>query len=282
MNTASNQHFEDLPDRTEIFTKDQDGPLAFTIQNGDHSLKQHRLELRGQPLYETGYGCNTCRAMFGSGEPINTPLTPEELSARFAGELTKVTSDIIATVLPLLPRGQYLVGLLRANPQFEEFYPPTSSISYQWLCRKSIRDCVTGLTWFKGRQIPSFGPRTESEVILPHRIRGSYDSERIWKYRRHSEVWMYTILALSITEWRDWSGKYSENRLTHFLLDGHHKTMAASEAGQPIQILSFLNLTMSEIPIWDMTIRKADEYQTHRPTNWLYSGESWSSDTGLD
>lgn len=33
--------------------------------------------------------------------------------------------------------------------------------------------------------------------------------------------------------------------LAHYLLDGHHKTFAASEVGKPITLLSFLSLDES-------------------------------------
>jgi len=55
-----------------------------------------------------------------------------------------------------------------------------------------------------------------------------------------------TSLALSILDIKqpaDWEGDPTINAhwcLSHYLLDGHHKTLAASELGVPITILSFL------------------------------------------
>jgi hypothetical protein len=275
MNIFPNQGFEALSGNFGIFSKDHDGPLSFTTDDGER-FRHCYLALHGRPLYESMLGCDTCCAMYDSLEPSDTPLAPRELSALLAGELTRVTSEIVSTVMPLLPRGKYLVGLLRAIPQHEnkESYGSTSSLNYHWVCRKSIRDRVIGEISSKQGCLPWFASYTESEVILPHRTEESYDYRRTLDYQLHGEVWMHTALALSITESRLWGGKYREDRLTHFLLDGHHKTMAASKDGKPLQILSFLNLTMSQIPIWDMTVRTGREYQIHRPVDWLCSGES--------
>ena len=51
-----------------------------------------------------------------------------------------------------------------------------------------------------------------------------------------------TALALSIYDSRAPMGRYYQNALAHFLLDGHHKVMAASQLSRPISILSFLRL----------------------------------------
>ena len=55
-----------------------------------------------------------------------------------------------------------------------------------------------------------------------------------------------TALAISVLDVKqpaEWAGDSEINAhwcLTHYLLDGHHKTFAASELGLPISILSFL------------------------------------------
>lgn len=54
-----------------------------------------------------------------------------------------------------------------------------------------------------------------------------------------------TALALSVVDVRVLSGRGLDWRLMHFLLDGHHKIMAADRSGKPITLLSFLNISES-------------------------------------
>jgi hypothetical protein len=53
-------------------------------------------------------------------------------------------------------------------------------------------------------------------------------------------------------------GSYFEWTLAHFLLDGHHKVMAASRVKKPISILSFLLLNgpFCSVDLEDETIQK--------------------------
>jgi hypothetical protein len=54
-----------------------------------------------------------------------------------------------------------------------------------------------------------------------------------------------TALAVTIFDGRVPMGSgYNQHAIAHFLLDGHHKVMAASQLGEPISLLSFLAYRM--------------------------------------
>ena len=85
------------------------------------------------------------------------------------------------------------------------------------------------------------------EFIVPMFPKRWLDTEAVSSYRNELLAGSTpTALALSILDIKqpaDWEGDPEINShwcLSHYLLDGHHKTLAASELGAPITILSFL------------------------------------------
>jgi hypothetical protein len=85
------------------------------------------------------------------------------------------------------------------------------------------------------------------EFIIPMFPRTFLHTDAVCSYKASlSSGATPTALALSVLDIKqpsDWEGDPEINAhwcLSHYLLDGHHKILAASELGLPISILSFL------------------------------------------
>jgi hypothetical protein len=105
------------------------------------------------------------------------------------------------------------------------------------------------------------------ELILPCVAETALDATRVADYREQIQQGQTpTALALSFNDERAPSGRCVQSALVHMLLDGHHKIMAASQLGQPIQVLSFLRETaFTGIPMRSEQIRQYYEDQNVPP-----------------
>src|SRR5262249_40317465 len=89
-----------------------DGALSFNLRNNNWDWF---LDLNGEPLYLIGNTCGTCAALYRHIR-AHVPLAPKELSQRLEQGLTSIPEDVLKTVLPLLPKGEYIVGLIEIQP----------------------------------------------------------------------------------------------------------------------------------------------------------------------
>jgi hypothetical protein len=84
---------------------------------------------------------------------------------------------------------------------------------------------------------------TDYDLILPIVERSQLNTDRIAFYKREFENGINPIaLAFSMYDERVIRGEYYQNTFAHFLLDGHHKIMAASEMAVTVSMLSFTRL----------------------------------------
>lgn len=273
---------------------EKDGAIDFGVETGTFGGGRF-LRIYGQKFFDTDGTCDTCASMFRAAEIGNTPINHQQLAAQLRGELAVVTPDIIATMKPLLPKGEYRVGLLRICPRIvfgerktssdcddsRDGETPSSQTPVWWLGRSRRRECVVGDFVQcdengSANVYPNIKNVVESEVILSHRSWEGFDQQRINEFSRcHRNLRgriPFTAMALSIVESRTYDGGTTPHRrLTHFLLDGHHKTAAVSwRTSEPMQLLSFLSLTHSEADIKSsLTIRDWREFNGKSPFSHL-------------
>jgi hypothetical protein len=78
-------------------------------------------------------------------------------------------------------------------------------------------------------------------MLLPIVPRSQLNEKRVTDYRAIFKSGEEpTALAFSLYDYRIVAGQFGEVALAHFLLDGHHKVMAASQMSRSISVLSFL------------------------------------------
>lgn len=207
-----------------------DGALSFVFRKEpDHT--DCYLDLYGTPLYLISVACETCAAIFKRVRDLQVPIAPQELCERFAVGVQIVSDEIIQTVTPLLPKGEYIVGLVELLPARAQRTKNPQRLGcqsdYFWWRLFREREC--GIAY---------------ELILPFVPEKNLSADWIAWYRaRLKRGHKPTALALSMINERALMGEYNEWALVHYLLDGHHKIMAASQIGYPITLLSFLRET---------------------------------------
>jgi hypothetical protein len=206
------------------------GILSLTIRKDGAVPWWWYLDLRGQPLYHIGNNCGTCEAIFRRVRNANLPLTPQQLSKQLEIGFEMLPQDVLETVTGLLPKGRYRVELLTVTPSFVTQENRPSSISceadYFWICR---------LTETRNS--------ADYEIILPIVDHSQLSKDRIAFYKKGFENEQNPVaLAFSMYDERAVRGEYGQNAFAHFLLDGHHKVMAASEMSRAISLLSFTRL----------------------------------------
>jgi hypothetical protein len=206
-------------------------PLSFAIRMGDTRPWWRFLDIHDQPLYLIGNLCDTCSAFFGLVEHAHLPITPMAVSDQLRSGLHSVSQSLIATIAHILPKGNYAVNLLTITPSFlpSERRADSRATNYGW------------------RQfVPVDTERTLYEIILPLVPQTQLSAGAIERYKTQLQTGgVPTALALSVVDVRYPSGRGFEWTLSHFLLDGHHKVMAASQLGTALRLLSFLNLSES-------------------------------------
>jgi len=221
-----------------------DGALSFAFRDENSRPWWWYLDLDGIPLYLISNACGTCEAIFRRVQDLEAPIAPQELSGLLRQGLQAVSDDIVQTVVPLLPQGRYVAGLIDI--------PPSRLTSAQ---RPRFVGCQSDYFWW--RPFREHASERVYELILPFVPEANLSGERIAQYRALlQQGHRPTALALSIVDERAVAGQFTERALVHFLLDGHHKVMAASQTGYPIRVLSFLRETaLAGIPHIDPKAR---------------------------
>jgi len=204
--------------------------LSLTIRDGRTQPWLWYLDIHGQPIYFIGNNCGTCPAIFSRVHNAKLPLTPKQLSNQLDTGIGTISQDIINTVSVLLPKGRYNIKLSTVKPSMiTEKNLPTQigcQSDYFWLCRFAKR-----------------GKGAEYEIILPIVAPLELNPKRIEFYKAIFERGLEpTALAFTIHDNRAVNNEIPQIALVHFLLDGHHKVMAASQMSRKISLLSFERL----------------------------------------
>jgi hypothetical protein len=214
----------------QYFQVKTDGALSLSIQGerkGPWTLEFY-LNFNGQPLYLIGNLCDTCQAMFRRIKYAHLPLTPQELSKQLDVGLSTISQDVINTVAALLPKGSYKIELITVKPSLIAGQKPPVYIScqadYYWLgyYEKTLK-------------------QLDFELVLPVVPRSEINGNRVAYYKAwYKSGREPTALSFSVYDYRLIRGEFGQVTLAHFLLDGHHKVMAASQMSRSISVLSFL------------------------------------------
>lgn len=235
---------------TRITVKDSVSVLAFASTGNEYCKKWDRfLTVEGKAAYHIGNTCDTCAFFFERLEGANQSISPTEISDRLRQGLKHLDESMLVKIKSILPDGEYVASLLEVLPV--RVIPGAAS------------------DYFSHEQIELWG--TDGFWNLPHHPRTEYyrtRTEDLGAGRKLFEFlipmfpanWLKadecnayeiaigsggqpTALALSVLDIKQPSESTEVHWcLAHYLLDGHHKMYAASVAGKPITLLSFLSL----------------------------------------
>lgn len=215
------------------------------------------LTIDGKQRFLTGYWCDTCYFLFKRlpGGVTKSPLDITQMLRTGIGNLDEAP---VEDVLQSLPAGRYEGLLLSTTPirvslgeELDYFchelqgdwdppyadmtgMPPYPAIDYY----------ITESCTFLGREDRVF------EFIVPlyptrFTNRGRVDEWRETLLQRTSTATAISVIDEKTPTVYTYPQKARHVCITHYLLDGHHRMLAAAELQRPLQLLSFLYFDQS-------------------------------------
>lgn len=210
------------------------------------------ITLDGKKAYHIGNICGTCGFFFERLEGANGKVSPAELSKRFRVGITELDGDLLRIVADALPTGVYRTLLVKCVPRRVMPSEPGDYFREEQVALWGV-DSFWGLPHYTKTEYYRTDPMSMTnsrglfEFIVPMFPKSFLHADAVCSYMTSlSGGTTSTALALSVLDVKqpaNWEGDSEINEhwcLSHYLLDGHHKTLAASELGLPISILSFL------------------------------------------
>lgn len=227
--------------------------IAFTTEGGGSWPAWDRfITLDGKRAYRIGNICGTCEFFFERLEGANGKVSPAELTQRFRAGIAKLDENILHTVAAALPLGDYSTLLVKCLPKRVLPAAPGDYFREEQVALWGV-DSFWGLPhytkteYYRTEPVRMTNARGLFEFIVPMVPKRWLHADAVNSYKTAlSGGATPTALAISVLDIKqpaDWEGDPEINAhwcLSHYLLDGHHKTLAASELGLPISILSFL------------------------------------------
>jgi hypothetical protein len=242
-------------DRKWLKTGSPSSRLAFESQFGQVGIGNRYLLLDGKRAYDLGNNCQTCALLFQRLDGANAAVNIEETVQALRRGLSSLEDDVVEIVGLGVPNAEYLVYLAEMHV--------TLVLPGQ------------GRDYFVGEQIALWGEDTF--WCLPHDPRVPYyragernlgAGRKLFsfvvpmfptKWLKMGTVSAYsdelrggttaTAISLAVLDVKrpaDWEGDRDPTEhwcLSHYLIDGHHKLLAASDSGQSLRLLSFLALS---------------------------------------
>lgn len=235
--------------------------LEFTRTAGGNWPEWDRfLTLDGKPVYHIGNICNTCRFFFQRLDGATHSLSEERLGAELAAGMPSMELSWIEALGALLPPADYVPFYTRLPVKLVRPGEPGDYYADEQVATWGV-DGFWGLPhdprteYYRGRVVPlpplKNGNRAIFEFVVPMFPHGWLDEDRLAEYRARGAEDPPTALAVSVLDVKapgDWQSQPAVVEhwcLSHYLLDGHHKTYAAATADTPLGVLSFLALSQS-------------------------------------
>jgi hypothetical protein len=198
--------------------------------------------------YLIGGSCDTCEFVFERMDGANKKISPSNMGELFRGGLDRVSEDVLETCSSIMPSGTYITLLQSITPALVKLGSPND-----YFCNEQVD--VWGIDGFWGLphhpKVEYYRSLTKQlseheyffEFIVPMVPNNWLEEDTVKQYetaiRSHIRP---TALGLSILDVRQpWDSQTVHWCLTHYVLDGHHKTFAASKIPGEITLLSFLN-----------------------------------------
>ena len=244
-----------LLDATRTKVEASESVLGFeqpTAHDGSVGWSRY-LTLEGKRAYFIGGACDTCAFLFERMGGANRNVSPGEASDVLRQGIRGVDHTLVSTISKVVPRGHYRVGLLKLAPALVK--PGTE---HDYFAHEQAELWDTDAFWglphhpkteyYRTPSVPLGSCRRLFEFVVPMFPKSWLSKKTLKAYaNRLSAGERPTALAVSVLDVRGPSIREEGPMvcehwcLTHYLLDGHHKTYAASLAGSPITLLSFLS-----------------------------------------
>ena len=243
-----------LLDATRIKVETSKSVVGFEQpKHGDSAGWSRYLTLEGEKAYFIGGACDTCAFLFERMGGANRNVSPTETTDLLRNGLRGLDDALVSTIGKVVPKGHYRVGLLELSTTLV-----TPGTKRDYFANEQTElwgmDPFWGLPYnpkteyYRTPSVPLGGCRQLFEFVVPMFPKNWLSKKTLDAYaNRLSSGEKPTALAVSILDVRGPAAREEGPNvcehwcLTHYLLDGHHKTYAASLADEQITLLSFLS-----------------------------------------
>jgi hypothetical protein len=243
-----------LLDTTRIKADGSEPVVGFeqpTYEDGSVGWERY-LTLEGERAYFIGGVCDTCEFLFERMRGANRNVSPGEQADALRRGLRRIDPALAAAVGGLVPGGNYRVSLLELTPTL---VAPGAEGDY--FAHEQVALWGTDAFWrlphhpkteyYRAPAVPLGEGKRLFEFVVPMFPKDWLSEKTLRAYAgRLAAGERPTALAVSVLDVRGPATREEGPEVTehwclaHYLLDGHHKTRAASLTGKPITLLSFL------------------------------------------
>jgi hypothetical protein len=240
-----------LLQHVEVRSSSTTSPIGFTRVGGGAWKDWDRfLTLDGKPAYQIGNICNTCSFFFQRMTGANRSVEFDSVVTALTGGLTNLSPTVASQLAQTLPEGEYIACFLHCSP-----VPARPGSANDYFSHEQTdlfgRDPFWDLPrdprteYYRLETAPIASGRTLFEFLVPmfpaRWLKTSVVNEYVTALSGGAQP---TAIAVSILDAKgpaDPDGEELEHLcLAHYLLDGHHKVLAAAQTGRIVSLVSFL------------------------------------------
>lgn len=225
-----------------------DAVIGFAQGSAKNPWLERFLTINGVAGYLLAYSCGTCGLVLRR-QPGTPPLqiSAQAVRDRLNHGLADLDPEVIEAFGTRLPQDDYLVMLLEVRPVLVEPGSPQDYFAAEQprLWTQDRLDEPEGTepantAYYRLGDQPIGERHRLFQFAVPMQPLDTMEQTTLARYADTGESG--TAVALGVL---DISGPYFSDRehwgLFHFLLDGHHKLLAAARSGQAVRLLSFVS-----------------------------------------
>jgi hypothetical protein len=214
------------------------------------------LTVDGVAGFEITFWCGTCALLFRRRAGADGYLPPGVMRERLKAGLDDLDPQIVEAFMLLLAAGEYRPMLLEVTPRLVTPGEAGDYFTGEQLHLWDVDEHLSGEIVDPGTpyyRLDADGPARINdknvlfEFIAPMQPPSRNDPDTVAAYvAAYDEGVVPTAVAVTIADTAlPWDRSVDEHpqhwALTHFLLDGHHKTQAAAQLGRPLRLLSLVS-----------------------------------------
>jgi hypothetical protein len=231
-----------------VFT--DDSPLSIEAYSPFGGLPSRVLRIGGQRIVDMGNYCNTCALLFEHLADPDQHVRVSALAEQLANGVSKREMfNVLNQVYRVLPQGAYEISLLELMPCLVHRGSPQDYFavdrSLLWIFPGDSGD--PRIDYYRGMTKPIPPDAALFEFVVPLYNLAGLNPKTVEEYERSIVAGKKpTALAITVLDRRQPamgrpnSPVADHYLLAHYLIDGHHKMLAAAEADRPLTVLSFL------------------------------------------
>lgn len=226
---------------------------------------QRYLTIDGMPAVRIGNNCGSCGFFFQRVDGFVRHLSPTLLADRLNHGLVDVADDLVESASSILPAGMFLSSLMAVRLKRTAFGSSddyfTKERTITWSRGTEFWGGIpydTLTDYYRCRTVRFEERKALFEFVVPLYPLSELTPERVREYEQSMRIGTApTALVLSLLDIQapHASWKYDTATrepdlvehwcLTHYLIDGNHKSLAAANTGTVLTLLSFLSVSES-------------------------------------